>query len=165
MKSKMLEEGDSVNSPTWGKVRWNDALGKIVSFIGSDKTGSYELIIGSDSLAQKDGADFVSALIVHKRGGGAIYFWQRHRQEKIFSLKQRIWQEATMSLEIASKVAADFNALGLFDLDMEIHVDIGEKGPTREMINEVTAMIRASGFKVATKPSSWGASHVADRHV
>jgi len=64
--------------------------------------------------------------------------------------------------------------IGLFNSDqlddsgrinLEIHVDIGPNGETRSMINEIVGMIRANGFKVATKPSSWGASHVADRHV
>ena len=91
-------------------------------------------------------------------------------------MKQRIWQEALISLALAEKLVLDFYQMGLFnqsklslgapdDLNLEIHVDIGPNGETRDMIAEIVGMIRANGFKVATKPSSWGASSVADRHV
>ena len=85
--------------------------------------------------------------------------------EKIFSMRQRIWQEALISLQLAEKLVEDFAQMGLVDLNLEIHVDIGPNGPTRQMINEIVGMIRANGFKVAVKPASWGASHVADRHI
>lgn len=137
----------------------------MIAFIGKDTKASYELIIGTDSEAQNGTADFVSALIVHKKGRGGIYFWSRQTVENLHSLKVRIWQEALISLTLAEKLVADFGNIGLFDLNLEIHVDVGPNGPTREMISEIVAMIRANGFKVATKPASWGASHVADRHV
>ena len=54
---------------------------------------------------------------------------------------------------------------GVERVECAIHVDIGNVGPTRELINEVTAMIRGSGFTVQTKPYSYGASKVADRHT
>lgn len=152
-------------SPTYGRVDWEEALAKMVWFMGVDKNASYELIIGTDSEAQNGSADYVSALIVHKKGRGGIYFWGRQKIDKIYSMRQRIWNEALMSLQLAEKMVADFGQMGLRDLNLEIHVDIGPNGPTRQMINEIVGMIRANGFRVATKPASWGASHVADRHV
>lgn len=152
-------------SPTYGQVDWEEALAKMAWFMGVDTTASYEIIIGTDSEAQNGTADYVSALIVHKKGKGGIYFWSRQKVEKIFSMKQRIWQEALMSLGIAEKLVGDFAEMGLVDLNLEIHVDVGPNGPTRELIADIVGMIKANGFRVATKPASWGASHVADRHV
>ncbi|MBI2327054.1 ribonuclease H-like YkuK family protein [Candidatus Curtissbacteria bacterium] len=206
MKGKLVPE--SFNSPTYGHLDWEDALCQMVKFVGSDVMGSYEVIIGTDSEAQNGTVDFVSAVIVHKKGKGGIYFWGRQKVENLHSLRQRIWQEALISLSVAEKLVSDFANIGLFDgsthsintqvfdsevpqtrggrtewnrsttsltinpeqrrradLNLEIHVDIGPNGPTREMISEIVGMIRANGFKVATKPASWGASHVADRHV
>ena len=83
-------------------------------------------------------------------------------------MRQRIWQEAIISLSVAEKVVSEFSEIGLLDrdnLNLEIHVDVGPNGETRAMIAEIVGMIRANGFKVATKPASWGASTVADRHV
>ena len=152
-------------SPSYGRMNWDEALAKMVWFMGVDTKASYEIIIGTDSEAQNGSAHYVSALIVHKKGRGGIYFWSRNKVEKIFSMRQRIWQEALTSLQIAEKLVGDFAEMGLRDLDLEIHVDIGPNGPTRELISEIVGMIKANGFKVQTKPSSWGASHVADRHV
>lgn len=155
----------SFNSPSHGQLSWDESISRMIAFMGTDTKASYELIIGTDSEAQNGTADFVTAVIVHKKGRGGVYFWGRQKVEKLYSMKQRIWQEAVISLSIAEKLVSDFAKMGLFELNLEIHVDIGPNGPTREMISEIVAMIRANGFKVATKPASWGASHVADRHV
>ena len=169
------------NSPTYGQMSWQEAISKMVWFMGTDAKASYEVIVGTDSEAQNGVSDFVSAVIVHKKGKGGVYFWGRKKIENLHSMRQRIWQEAIISLTLAEKLVSDFAAIGLLDastklsvnsesggrvdLNLEIHVDIGPNGETRAMINEIVGMIRANGFKVATKPASWGASHVADRHV
>ena len=106
-------------SPTYGQVDWEEALSKMAWFMGVDTTASYEIIIGTDSEAQNGTADYVSALIVHKKGRGGIYFWGRQKVEKIFSMKQRIWQEALMSLSIAEKLVFDFAQMGLVDLNLD----------------------------------------------
>lgn len=168
-------------SPTHGQLVWDEVLAKVVWFMSLDSLASYDVIIGTDSEAQNGSSDFVSAIIVHKKGRGGVYFWGRQKIAHLNSMKQRIWQEATLSLNLAQRLVNDFVKIGLFDpsmisgqvasngfgngLNLEIHVDIGPNGPTRELIADIVGMIRANGFKVATKPSSWGASHVADRHV
>src|SRR3989338_1447513 len=160
-------------SPTHGQMGWDETLSKIVWFMSLDTNASYDVIIGTDSEAVNGHADFVSAIIVHKKGRGGVYFWGRQKVANLYSMKQRIWQEATISLALAQALVDDFAKMGVIDtsavvdtgLNLEIHVDIGPNGPTRELIADIVGMIRANGFKVATKPSSWGASHVADRHV
>lgn len=152
-------------SPTHGQMSWESALAKMAWFMSLDTAASYDVIIGTDSEAVNGESDFVSALIVHKKGRGGVYFWGRQKISHLHSMKQRIWQEATISLNLAQNLVDDFAKIGLFDLNLEIHVDIGPHGKTRELISDIVGMIRANGFKVATKPSSWGASHVADRHV
>ena len=176
MADKIVPE--AFNSPTYGQLSWQDALSKMVAFIGADTKASYEVIIGTDSEAQNGLADFVSAVVVHKKGRGGIYFWGRQKIANFHSMRQRIWQEAIISLALAEKLVGDFVQIGLFNnnsgksdlaeserINLEIHVDIGPNGETRAMIAEIVGMIRANGFKVATKPAAWGASHVADRHV
>lgn len=163
----------SFNSPSYGQMDWEEVLAKVVWFLDLDRNASYDVIVGTDSEAQNGQADFVSAVIVHKKGRGGVYFWGRQKVKNLYSLKQRIWHEATVSLNLAQSLVDDFAKIGLFDkttklgsgFNLEIHVDIGPNGKTRELISDIVGMIRASGFNVATKPTSWGASHVADRHV
>src|SRR4030067_3388180 len=96
------------NSPTFGRLEWEEAIAKMIAFMGTDTKASYEVIIGTDSEAVNGQADFVSALIVHKRGKGGIYFWGRLKIDHLYSMRQRIWQEAIISLGVAEKVVADF---------------------------------------------------------
>ena len=49
------------------------------------------------------------------------------------------------------------------DLDIEIHLDVGEQGKTKEIIREVVGMVTGSGFDAIIKPDSYGASKVADK--
>lgn len=74
-------------------------------------------------------------------------------------------QEALLSIDFAKFLVEGLLENNLLDLDLEIHVDVGKVGETREIITEVVGMVRGSGFEVKTKPESFGASKVADRHT
>ena len=49
--------------------------------------------------------------------------------------------------------------------NLEIHVDVGEHGDTREMIKEIVGMVTGNGFVAKTKPDAYAASYVADKHT
>lgn len=154
------------HSPTYGEVTL-DRLKEIVSsYMAADKKARYEIIVGTDSQKiEKNKYDFVSALIIHRVGCGGIYFWKRIIQDRKISLKERIYQEATMSLETSENFVYFFKTNGISKYNIQIHVDIGHNGETRELITEVVGMIRASGYEVKIKPDSYGASKVADKYT
>ena len=153
-------------SPTYGKVDLEQLKKLIADFMAQDKKAGYQIIVGTDSQKIKKGAyDFVSALIIHRIGYGGIYFWKRQLYDKKMSLKERIYHEATMSLQTSENFVDFFKTNGISKYNIQIHVDIGKKGETRELIAEVTGMIRSSGYEIKIKPDSYGASKVADRHT
>lgn len=153
-------------SPTYGKVDLQRLKEIVSSFMKSDKKARYEIIVGTDSQkVENHKYDFVSALIIHRVGWGGIYFWKRMVQDKKISLKERIYQEATMSLETSENFVNFFKTNGISKYDIQIHVDIGRNGETRDLITEVVGMIRGSGYEVKIKPESYGASKVADRYT
>lgn len=153
-------------SPTYGKVSLEQLKNIVSTFMEHDRRAKYEIIVGSDSQKEaKDTYDFVSALIIHRIGFGGIYFWSRNFLTRKISLKERIYQEATMSLETAENFISFFKKNGISRYDIQIHVDIGRNGETRDMITEVVGMIRGSGYDVKIKPHSYGASKVADRYT
>jgi hypothetical protein len=140
---------------------------EIVRFIKIDPKRKYKVIIGTDS-EQTGGAkaDFVTAIVVHRVGNGGIYFFRRNEFGKFHTLRDRIIQEVLISLEVAEKVLNELrNQAKEVSWDFEIHADVGENGPTSTLIQEVTGIVRASNFTVKTKPDSYAASKVADRHV
>jgi len=153
-------------SQTYGLCAPQQVRKHLLSYLKADRDRSYRLVIGTDSQAKNShGTDFVIAFIVHRIGAGGIYFWKRIEEKKQYILKQRIYQEAIYSLTAADEFLKLLAADGITKFDLEIHVDIGTIGQTREMITEIVGMIRASGFSVKTKPDSFAASKVADRHT
>lgn len=152
-------------SPTYGTLTLEQIREKITGFMSACSESKYLIVIGSDSQPKDREADFVSAIIVHRIGQGAIYFWQREIKKKKYVLRERIYEEATLSLSLADRFLDVCKTNGIHKYDLEIHVDIGQMGETRNIINEVVGMIRGSGYNVKIKPDSYGASKVADRHT
>ena len=74
-------------------------------------------------------------------------------------------EEVLTSLDIAKMFLNEMKNHKAPNFDFEIHVDVGEKGETKAVIQELVGMIRANNFEVRTKPNSYAASKVADRHV
>ena len=50
-------------------------------------------------------------------------------------------------------------------MKVEIHLDVGTHGETKDLIKEVTGMIVNSGFAAKIKPDACAASKVADKHT
>ncbi len=154
------------HSPTYGEMDFYEVVERVIKYISVDKNNHYKIIIGTDSeLTTEHIADFVTAVVLHRVGFGGIYFWARVSHNSIHSLRQRMWEEASYSLLLAQRIIEEFRRKSLFHFNLEIHVDIGENGDTREMISEIVGMIRGNGFEVKTKPDAFGASNVADRHT
>jgi len=154
------------NSQTYGILDLKEVHEKIIGFISKSPGSKHQLVIGSDSQSRNgEGTDFVTAIVVHRTGEGGIYFWRRVVEERKMVLRTRIYKEASLSLEYAQRLLDTFRGNGITKYDLEIHVDIGKHGETREMLAEVVGMIRGSGFIVKTKPEAYGASKVADRHT
>ena len=152
------------HSLTHGEMEFSEMVERVMRFVADEPERRYKIIVGSDSQPGQV-VDFVSAVVVHRVGLGGIYFWTRHNGAKTYTLRERMYQEALDSLELAQHLLETFKDNGMLECDLEIHVDIGTKGPTREMIAEIVGMIRGNGFTVRTKPDSYGASTVADRHT
>ena len=155
-------------SPSYGLLEFDQMISRIQSYVANGQRHQHKIILGTDSAPPLGSrAEFVTALVVHRVGRGGIYFWRRATQEKIVTLRDRMYHEALLSLELARKLVDDgLLAFGAVGSDwLEIHVDIGENGPTRQMIKEIVGMVTGSGFRVKTKPASYAASKVADRYT
>ncbi len=153
------------NSPTKGPMTLRQVFADILEYVAAEPDMDYRLIIGSDSQPREDHICFVSAIIVHRQGKGARYYYSKRNQNKFMSLRQRIFYEASLSLDVASRLTALLAESGHNDLNIEIHLDVGRVGETKGLIREVVGMITGSGFEARIKPESFGASTVADRYT
>jgi len=151
-------------SPTKGRLSWEELLADIISYVTEAADYPHTVIVGTDSQVREQTC-LVTAVVVHRQGKGARYYYQKKYQRKILSLRQRIFYEAALSLELAGRVADYFRESGFQHLNIEIHLDVGTRGDTKEMIRELVGMVTGSGFDAKIKPDASGASKVADKHT
>lgn len=154
------------NSPSLGQVTPDGLVTRIRNFVAANTDKNYQLIIGTDSLPNVRGDVFlVTAIVLHRIGNGGIYFWQRTLARRMHTLRDRMYAEALASIGTAQLLERTVGQPLIDQQRIEIHVDVGEFGPTREMIQELVGMIVAHGYAAKTKPESFAASKVADRHT
>lgn len=157
-------------SPTLGVRSVKQMLHDITEFVTKDPDSFYRLIIGTDSLVKvvnnSKQCDFVTAVVVHKVGSGARYFWKKEKIYRAPSLREKIYTETLTSLRTANEIVPELKLLlSGAHYELEIHIDVGSVGPTREMIREVVGMVTGNGYTAKTKPDSWAASTVADKYT
>jgi predicted RNase H-related nuclease YkuK (DUF458 family) len=154
------------HSPTYGAVGLKDVLKIMADFSQHAMNDGYRLLIGTDSLPSTNGSiQLVTAVVFLRCGNGGIYFWHKATFQRFATLRDRMYQEAMTSIDVARLFLAQPECIAILTGDIEIHVDIGHRGPTREMIREIVGMVKANGFPVYTKPEAIAASKVADRHT
>ncbi len=161
-------------SITHGQLSTSEVLQMIKDFLEENPESEYSLVIGTDS-HEITGSDLrnrkinlVTAVLIHRRGFGGKYFWNRKYAGNIHSLREKIYAETMTSLGFASTfvplLKRKLNGQSP-NYNLEIHIDVGEHGDSRDMIKEVVGMVTGSGFVAKTKPHAYGASYVADKHT
>jgi hypothetical protein len=149
-------------SPTEGRLDIDEMFRSILAYVEQDPEQAYQLIVGSDSHTRHQ-TYFVTAVVIHRMGKGARYYFSRSRHRAIRSLRQKVLFETSLSLQVAARLTELLEASKVADLDVEIHVDVGQQGETRTLIREIVGMVTGSGYRARIKPDSFGASSVADK--
>lgn len=158
------------NSPNGSKYTLGSLSDEIKMFVDEDPTAFYSLIIGTDSQTKAiNGVSeitFISAVVIYRKKKGARYFWKKVKEIKKVVLREKIYTETLMSLRLAEDLVPLVRKIvSPVKYDLEIHIDVGPLGQTRTMIREVVGMVTGNGYVAKTKPDSWGASSVADKHT
>lgn len=165
--------GELLNSHTHGVIEVKESIDLIKAFLEEKPSAEYSLVIGTDSHEKENNGssktiNLVTAVLVHRRGFGGKYFWRRKYISNIRTLREKIYAETLESLNFAMSfvpmLRKSLNGKSPF-YDLEIHIDVGEHGDTRDMIKEVVGMVNGNGFIAKTKPYAYGASYVADKHT
>jgi len=162
---------DFFENPSLGKLELKEVSQKVAQFIRAEPEYSYQVVIGSDSQERRINGKkeliLVGAVVVHRLGKGGRYFYQRQKRNRPHSIREKIYTETLFSLKIAGRLLPLLNQElnGEKPYELEIHIDVGRAGRTREMIKEVVGMVNGNGYKARTKPASYGASKVADKHT
>ena len=154
-------------SPTYGRISFSQVVDNLVNFVLEDPRQIYRLIVGTDSEGKED-PNFMTAIIIHKKGKGGRFFYKKIKTGKKYTLRTRIYEETMTSLMLAMKLreTLEKNLRKIQPRNyksLEIHTDIGQVGETREMIKEIVGLVKGNGFEVKIKPEAFGATSIADR--
>lgn len=161
------------NSPSNDKpLQFSEVILKIKKFLGEDSKASYKLTIGTDSeikfeKGKESVLELISAIVIYRKGFGGRYFWTKRRMKTTKTLREKIYQEVLLSLEMAHLLVPTLKLEldSQIPYDLEIHIDVGDFGATRAMIREVVGLVTGNGFVAKTKPYSYAASNIADKHT
>ncbi len=172
MDSDAIKNG-LYQSITHGQLKTEDVIKYIKSFLEEEPDAVYSLVIGTDSheksgKSENKDISLVTAVLVHRKGFGGKYFWKRITESNIHSLREKIYAETMTSINFASTFVPLLKKTlngKMPDYNLEIHIDVGEHGDTRDMIKEVVGMVTGNGYVAKTKPEAYGASYVADKHT
>jgi predicted RNase H-related nuclease YkuK (DUF458 family) len=150
-------------SPSLGSITLEKVFEDINSFVNQNPHDLFKIVVGTDSMTKTE-TIFVSAIVIHRLGKGARYYYRKETRHHINSLRHRIFYETALSMEIVTHLKEFLATGGLLEkVKLEVHVDIGNFGRTRDLIREVVSMVTGSGMVAKIKPDSFGASSVADR--
>lgn len=156
---------DFVN-PTKGKLTLALVAQDLLDYIAEEPQEDYKIIIGSDSQNKESRlkTTFVTALIVHRVGKGARYYFHRRTRPMVKNMRQRMFTEASLSLMLCGELRELLHDQKLVQ-NLEVHLDVGQNGATEPLIKELVGWVEGSGYEARIKPDSFVASKVADRYT
>lgn len=133
----------------------------IQNYIGGDEDYTYSLIVGSDSLYKASSTVFVTAVIIHRVGCGAKFYYTKRKIGHDIDICTRILEETYDSIKIMQQI--ERTDIAYLVSNCSIHIDAGENGDSRKILKECIAYVHGFGYECHTKPNACVASHVADR--
>lgn len=159
-------------NPTRGKLSVLEVIEEIFNYMCAKPEKFYDIVVGCDSSSGEE-PHFPVAVVILRKGQGGRFFLKKiaYKNRKFYNWKTRVLEEVLLSCELALFLRENFeekikNLSTLFNYQFRyIHADIGENGQTKDMIREVTGLIRGNGFEPKIKPESFAASVVADRYT
>ncbi|MFW6008074.1 MAG: ribonuclease H-like YkuK family protein [archaeon] len=155
-------------TPTRGQFTLNDMCSEIKKFVKDNKNSIYKITIGTDCQEHNHYFKFVTAIVVHRLNKGAQYYFKIEKKKHINSLRQKIMHESILTLQYRELLNNKLSSFSKnYNIVIQPHVDIGENGPTKKFISEITGMFKGYGIEecAVIKPDSYAASSVANKHT
>jgi uncharacterized protein len=172
--SLTFDENTIFRSLRKDNLNFEQVCSEIIDFIKADTDSSYRISVGTDSQVGSKSV-FVSCIHIHRIGKGAIGFLHKSEMQRaVKNLREKIYLETCASLQLAymfdeTKMRRIRQAVGngnrLKDVTFEFHIDVGRKGQTKTLINEMVGMVKGLSFVPKIKPDSYCASSFADKYT
>lgn len=93
---------------------------------------------------------------------GSKIFRKRVKETRRMGLREKLWREVTMVLELAQIIHP---ICGKRDFHVDLDLNPDEKEASNVIIKEAKAMVESYGFKVRVKPYAWHSTYASDHFV
>ena len=130
-------------SPTYGILEKNEVFNYLKNTIIKNN-GNYKIIVGTDSQNTYK-TKMVIVICLINEGKGGSFFYHIDWLPKIKDLNTKIYTETEKSLQIARELNKFFHKENI-RTNVEIHVDIGREGKTKDLIQSIIGWVTAEGF-------------------
>jgi len=123
-----------------------------------------KVCIGTDSQIKGSIAEFATAIVFIREGKGGFIFHNSYRTERKMSLKERMIQEVSDSIQVAYEVCP---VLDEFNIDLEVHADINTDPQFKSNVafKEAMGYILGMGYTFKAKPEAFASSYCANKVV
>ncbi|MFN8309490.1 MAG: ribonuclease H-like YkuK family protein [Chitinophagales bacterium] len=123
-----------------------------------------KVCIGTDSQVKGAETDFATVILLLRKGKGGYMFICSDRSLQKMSIKERMLNEVSKSIEIAYHLCPLFDA---YKTELEVHADINTnpRFGSNTALSEAMGYILSMGFTFKAKPDAVAASCCANKVV
>lgn len=136
--------------------------------VSAEEGISAEVTIATDSQQRGKHTEYVTVVTVIRPGKGGRVFFTRELIPRVKTLRERLWNEAWRSSELAMELTATPDIGERMEIPIHaVHIDanVDPKHKSSEYVQELVGLVAGMGFNAVVKPESWAASHAADHVV
>ncbi len=123
-----------------------------------------KICIGSDSQVYGDTIEFATVIVFLREKKGGFMFVASGKEKRKMSLKERMINEVSRSVQIAYTLCP---LIDKYHLEIEVHADINTdpEFPSNIALKEAMGYIKGMGFVFKAKPDAFASSYCADKIV
>lgn len=147
-----------------GELLQQDIMIEVENALKSERGNHIKVCIGSDSQVKGDITEFATAIVFLRQGRGGFAFVNKYASEHKFSIKERMIQEVSDSVQFAYKVCP---LLDKFKTELEVHADINTDPNFKSNVafKEAMGYILGMGYTFKAKPEAFASTYCAGKVV
>lgn len=123
-----------------------------------------KVCIGTDSQVTGTSTEFATVIVFVRPKHGGFMLISSEKTRKSFTLKERMIEEVSRSIQIAYKICP---LLDRFQVDLEVHADINTNPhfKSNSALHDAMGYILGMGFVFKAKPDAFASSYCANKIV
>jgi predicted RNase H-related nuclease YkuK (DUF458 family) len=147
-----------------GEPLKDDIMVEVENALKAETDNNVKVCIGTDSQVKGDVTEFATAIVFLREGRGGFVFVKKYVSEHKFTIKERMIQEVSDSVQFAYKVCP---ILDKYSTELEVHADINTDPNFKSNVafKEAMGYILGMGYTFKAKPDAFASTYCAGKVV